>query len=154
MRRLNASQLISFQSKPIQLPTDKDLLQTLSVREPTPFCAKLYQLQPYLDEALPLRGTTLFVAFTTFRPRDLLACLQRNTGRVGMGPNSLMVSGAAIFGVSAPPAIWSCPILHRFLRDGGRICRPFHSECLLSLCGPERSRVFALIALQLVGHPE
>ena len=30
----------------------------------------------------------------------------------------------------------SCPILRRFLRDGGRICRPFHSECLLSLCGP------------------
>ena len=48
----------------------------------------------------------------------------------------------------------SCPILWRFLRDGGRICRPFHSECLLSLCGPERSRLFALIALELVGHPE
>ena len=35
----------------------------------------------------------------------------------------------------------SCPILWHFLRDGERICRPFHGECLLSLCGPERSRL-------------
>ena len=48
----------------------------------------------------------------------------------------------------------SCPILRRFLGDGRRICRPFQSECLLSLCGPERSRLFALIAFELVGHPE
>ena len=40
----------------------------------------------------------------------------------------------------------SCPILRRFLRDGGRIYRPFHSECLLSLCSPERSGLLALIA--------
>jgi hypothetical protein len=48
----------------------------------------------------------------------------------------------------------SCPIPWRFLRDGGRICRPFHSECPLSHCGPERSCLFALIAFELVCHPE
>jgi hypothetical protein len=48
----------------------------------------------------------------------------------------------------------SCPILRGFLRDGGRIYRPFHSECLLPLRGPEHPRPFALIALELVGHPK
>src|SRR5207249_4205580 len=51
-----------------------------------------------------------------------------------------------------PPSVMrSCPIPRR---DGGRICRPFQSECLLSLCGPERSRLFALIAFEPVCHPE
>jgi hypothetical protein len=48
----------------------------------------------------------------------------------------------------------SRPILQCFLRDGGPICRPFHGECLLSLYGPERSRLFAFIAFELVCHPE
>src|SRR5213595_2791475 len=69
-------------------------------------------------------------------------------------PSRAMAGSAAIFGVSAPPAIGHARSLWRFLRDGGRIYRPFQSECLLSLCGPERSRLFALIAFEPVCHPE
>lgn len=65
-----------------------------------------------------------------------------------------MAGSAAIFGVSAAPAIGharSCGVSCEMV---GGICRPFHSECLLSLCGPERSGLFALIAFELVCHPE
>ena len=34
------------------------------------------------------------------------------------------------------------------------MCRPFHSESLLSLYGPERSYLFTLIALEILCHPE
>ena len=64
-----------------------------------------------------------------------------------------MAGSAAIFESPRRPHR-SCPVLWRFLRNGGRIYRPFHSECPLSLCGPERSRLFALIAFELVCHPE
>ena len=40
------------------------------------------------------------------------------------------------------------------LRDGGRRTFAFCRERLISLFGPERPRPFALIALELVGHPE
>src|SRR5207247_4658707 len=68
-------------------------------------------------------------------------------------PSRAMAGSAAIFGVRTSRHR-SCPIPRRFLRDDGRIGRPFHSECLLSLCGPARSRLFALIAFELVCHPE
>jgi hypothetical protein len=86
----------------------------------------------------------------------MLPCTEPSTLHVHFAGSTsrAMAGSAAIFGVSAPPAIWSCPILRRFLRDGGRICRPFHSECLLSFCGPEHSGVFALIAFELVCDPE
>ncbi len=45
-------------------------------------------------------------------------------------------------------------LLRRFVRNRGCICRPFRSERLPSLLGPERSRMFSLLALELVGHPK
>jgi hypothetical protein len=69
-------------------------------------------------------------------------------------PSRAMAGSAAIFGVSAPPAIGHARFCGVSCEMVGRIYRPFQSECLLSLCGPERSRLFSLIAFELVCHPE
>ncbi len=40
------------------------------------------------------------------------------------------------------------------LRDGGRLFFPLRCERFFPLFGPEHAGLFAMIALQLVGHPE
>ena len=65
-----------------------------------------------------------------------------------------MAGGAAIFGVSAPPAIdhaRSCGVSCEMV--GASIARST-ANASFSLCGPERSGLFALIAFELVCHPE
>lgn len=45
-------------------------------------------------------------------------------------------------------------VLRRFLWVIGSICCSFSLERLPPLCYPQRSRLFTLVALQLVGHPK
>ena len=63
-----------------------------------------------------------------------------------------MAGGAAILGVSAPPAIGSHSIL--LLCSVMRSCWTFRLERLFPLSGPEFARAFAGLAVELFGHPE
>ena len=61
-----------------------------------------------------------------------------------------MAGSAAIFGSSAPPAMGharSCGVFYEMV--GASFARS-----TANASGPERARLFALIALELVGHPK